>query len=206
MLFRILPSRLLLAAAVLALPLLGSGCGRKACFTWTAHEGACPAQSEALPFFSDPRCPGQITSVESAPTSELDGELCCYDVIADENATEADCSGGFGGANGTGGFGQSSAFTGVTSAAAGQGGAGGTTSCAHCADSLDEGQQAVLCNDTTAFLVKTLQQCACTGGCSMPCENDFCAGLFMSPQCFACLQEEGQGCTDALDACFADKL
>ena len=126
MLFRILPSRLLLAAAVLALPLTGGGCGRRACFTWSASEGACPAQSEALTFFSSPSCPGRITSVESAPTNELDGGLCCYEVLGNEQVDESSCQ-GFGGSNSGGvssGFGGS--VTSVSFAASTSVGPGGS--------------------------------------------------------------------------------
>ena len=204
MLFRILPSRSLLVAAVLALPFVGTGCGRKACFTWTTQEGACPAQSEALVFFSNPRCPGRITSIESAPTSEHDGELCCYEVIADEKATEGECPGGFGGAN-TGSFDESSAFAVST---VGQGGFGAgpvePPPCAHCAQALDGVFMTLPCDGVTTDLINTLFACACKGACSTSCQNDLCVSESAGPECIACLQEPSQGCGDEFKACLND--
>ncbi len=207
MLFRILPSRSLLAAAVLALPLLTGGCGRRACFTWTAQEGACPAQSEALPFFSNPRCPGKVTSIESEPTSELDGELCCYEVVADENVAEVDCSsGGFGGANSSGGFGESSAFA-VSTVGATGGFDGGPPPppCVNCGSALKLGVFASPpCNGGTATLVNDLLACACNGNCTAACGGDLCGGSLPGPECFDCLQSTVQGCSTELNLCFSD--
>jgi hypothetical protein len=197
---RTLPSRSLLAAAVLALPLT-AGCGRKACFTWTAQEGTCPAQSEALEFFSDPRCPGRITSVESAPTSELDGELCCYAVTANEDVDEGGCA-GFGGANSSGSFDESSVF-----AASGGFDGGGPIppSCVSCGAALKVGVFASTpCNEATGTLVNDLLSCACNGNCSAPCGGDLCGGSAPGSECFVCLQDSTQGCAKELDACFAD--
>ncbi len=54
---------------------LVSGCSRKACFAWTAAEGACPSQIEASSFFGD--CT-DILSVDSEGT--FSDDLCCYEV------------------------------------------------------------------------------------------------------------------------------
>lgn len=207
MLFRILPSRSILAAAVLALPLTGGGCGRRACFTWSAREGACPAQSEALQFFSNPRCPGQITSVESPPTNELDGELCCYEVVADGQMNNEDDLGcqGFGGSNPAttgGGFGGSVGF--VASTSVGQGGAGGTTTCARCAEVVDSLLTAQLCDDPTAFIVKTLIGCACNATCAPVCGATFCMGNPPTPECSDCLHDPLQGCGNEFTDCVND--
>lgn len=198
--FRLLPSRLLLAAAVLALPLTGGGCGRRACFTWSTQEGSCPAQSEALQFFSTPRCPGQITSVESAPTHELDGTLCCYEVTADEKAIEPGCQ-GFGGANSTGRE-ESVSFAAATSG--GQGGAGGDPTCARCAEAIDNFAGVSICTDTTAHLLDALLTCACSTTCADPCIDSFCSSASPSPECTVCLLDTSLGCGNEFDACLND--
>lgn len=64
--------------AALGLPLALAGCGKVGCFEWTEYEGACPSQEEALQFFGDPSCGGQVESVDSGP--DYDGEYCCYDI------------------------------------------------------------------------------------------------------------------------------
>ncbi|MFS8067638.1 MAG: hypothetical protein ACMG6S_14840 [Byssovorax sp.] len=207
MLFRILPSRLLLAAAVLALPLTGGGCGRQACFTWTASEGTCPAQSEALAFFSSPRCPGRITSVESAPTSELDGTLCCYEVAGDERVDQPSCQ-GFGGSNSgseSSGFGGSAEFAvSSTGGPGGFGGQGGSAPCARCAEAFTQLSPEQLCSGTSADLLKTLFGCACNTTCAAQCGDSFCAGNPPSPECGNCLQDPVQGCGEQLAACAND--
>lgn len=199
MLFRTLPSRLFFAAAVLALPLAGSGCGRKACFTWTAAEGVCPAQSEALRFFSDPRCPGRVTSVESEPSLELDGKLCCYEVVANDAVDERGC-GGFGGANSSGSFDESSAFA----VSGGFGGSPPTPPCVTCGQAVDNIFGSPFCTDTTATLVNTLFACACSERCSAVCESDFCTSVPPGEECSVCLKDPDQGCGKELEACFAD--
>jgi hypothetical protein len=90
-------ARLLAAAALLV---VGSGCADEACFSWTAQEGACPSQDEALQFFVPPGCFGGIESVDSdgefieAPDDQVPGDLCCYTVTESDNEY-AFCDGGF---------------------------------------------------------------------------------------------------------------
>jgi hypothetical protein len=68
----------LLQLAVLSLAAAYAGCGKVACFEWTQIEGSCPAQSEALAYFTGPNCSGDIESIDSEP--ERSGDYCCYDV------------------------------------------------------------------------------------------------------------------------------
>jgi len=98
----------LAAMFFLLVPLRGSGgcASRQACFTFSKEEFntlGCPQQKDALPNFSDPRCPGSIISVDSK--GEFDGELCCYTVTYGDIVP--DCGPGAGGQAGSlnvGGF------------------------------------------------------------------------------------------------------
>jgi hypothetical protein len=91
--------RLLGVAAVMA---LGSGCSDEACFTWSAQEGACPAQGEAMQFFVPQGCYGGIASVDSDgefveddDSDEIASDLCCYSVTkSEEEYTFCDGGGG----------------------------------------------------------------------------------------------------------------
>ncbi len=67
-----------LSLAVLVLAVATTGCDKVGCFEWTELEGACPSQEEALPYFGDPACGGEVESVDSEP--EYDGDYCCYDI------------------------------------------------------------------------------------------------------------------------------
>ena len=73
-----LESPLLALLAAMLLALAGTGCGKIGCFEWTKAEGACPSKDEALEFFGNPNCGGQVESVDSEP--EYDGEYCCYEI------------------------------------------------------------------------------------------------------------------------------
>jgi hypothetical protein len=209
MISRTLSSRLLLAAAVLALPFTGGGCGRTACFTWSTQEGACPAQSEALAFFSNPLCPGQITAVDSEPVNEYDGKLCCYQVTAREQTDEGLCQGFGGSSSGGQGFGGSSSSP--VSTGVGQGGFGGAsttgqgggTTCARCGEEIGTTSPALLC-DGSAELFKELIDCACSGACGAVCADNFCAGNPASSDCAVCLQDASLGCGNQLTACAND--
>lgn len=211
MLYRSLPARLLFTASVLALPLAASGCGRTACFTWSTQEGTCPAQSEALAFFSNPLCPGQITAVDSEATSDLDGKLCCYEVTAREDSEEANCQ-GFGGASSGGskavGNGGSVGFavsTGGDVGGAGPSttGAGGGAPCARCSEVIGVTTPTEFC-DGSAELFKDLIGCACSGPCGAACADNFCPGNPASSECAVCIQDPSQGCGNQLTACVND--
>ncbi|HEY4119132.1 MAG TPA: hypothetical protein VGM56_14800 [Byssovorax sp.] len=65
------------AAALVALAALPACGPDRACFEWTAAQGDCPAQEDALTFFGG-LC-SDVASVDSGPEL-LDGTLCCYDV------------------------------------------------------------------------------------------------------------------------------
>jgi hypothetical protein len=195
-----LSSRLLFVAAVAALPFTGGGCGREACFTWSALEGTCPSQSEALSFFSNPECPGKVTSVESEATSEMNGTLCCYQVTAREESDEAACQ-GFGGASSTGSGGpdggESSAFAVSSSTVSGGGG-----SCSHCGDVFGLQQPKPICPESE-LLFKAFADCACSGACAKDCADNFCASVETSPTCFTCLEAK-EGCMMDFSTCAND--
>lgn len=76
-----------------------AGCSDEACFMWTQAEGQCPAQEEALQFFSTPGCSGSVESVDSDGEFVVDeedpfpGELCCYTVTRSDNDADRFCSG-----------------------------------------------------------------------------------------------------------------
>jgi hypothetical protein len=189
-----LSSRLLFAASLVALPLLGGGCGREACFTWTAVEGSCPAQAEALPFFSNPKCPGKVLSVDSEATSQLGAELCCYQVTQREATDEANCQ-GFGGAGST----ESSNFVSSTGQGGFSSGQGGSSSCAQCGDVLAVMQPKPICPESEA-LFKAFVDCACSGVCAADCGDSFCASVDTSMTCFTCLEDKA-GCMMEFSAC-----
>lgn len=87
--------------SLLALTLCVCACSKRACFTWTEAEGACPAQEDALPFFVATACQGGIQSVDSegefvvADDDPIPGDLCCYDVTESGDGFVA-CPGGGG--------------------------------------------------------------------------------------------------------------
>lgn len=196
-------SRLLFAAATVALSFTVTGCGRQACFTWTEAEGSCPAQAEALPFFTSPDCPGKVVSVDSEATRRLDLGLCCYDVTERELSNESLCgNGGFGGAGST----ESSGFVSSTgqggSSAVSTSGAGGSAQCSHCSDAFEFAPMQPLCPGSE-LLFKTMSGCACGGACSADCSDSFCAGSSTSMACFTCLEDKA-GCMMEFSACAND--
>jgi len=70
----------LLFALLGPLLLLSTGCARKACFAWTAVEGACPSQAEAQSFF------GTCTDIQSVDSAgEFGDDLCCYTVTKNDS-------------------------------------------------------------------------------------------------------------------------
>jgi hypothetical protein len=194
------PARFLLATAALVLPLLAGGCGRTACFTWSAQEGQCPAQSEALAFFSSPTCPGQVIAVDSEATSDLDGQLCCYEVTARARAPEENCQ-GFGGASSSGRDEASAAFA----TSVGPGGFGGQSGvCLHCPEILEVPDKIPPC-ESSAKLFDQLITCACFQACSTACADSFCQADAASPGCAACMKDStSQGCGEASNACASD--
>jgi hypothetical protein len=86
LLSRVRLARAFLGFAVVAIPFAGSGgCNsRTACLQYTLDEykknnNSCLTPDQALQTFTDPSCPGPITSVDGPGT--WDGvELCCYPV------------------------------------------------------------------------------------------------------------------------------
>jgi hypothetical protein len=85
---RLVAIRRLMALAVIA---ACAGCTDEACFSWTAAEGACPAQDEAMQFFQSGNCGSPIESVDSdgefvvAEDDPIPGDLCCYSVTQNED-------------------------------------------------------------------------------------------------------------------------
>jgi hypothetical protein len=187
-------SRLLFAAATVALAFTAGGCGREACFTWTSVEGSCPAQAEALPFFSNPKCPGKVVSVDSEATRRLDVDLCCYEVTQREATDESLCQ-GFGGASST----ESSSFVSSTGQGGVSSGQGGSSSCAHCGDVIGIMQPKPICPESEA-LFTAFVDCACSGVCAADCGDNFCASVSTSMTCFTCLEDKA-GCMMEFSAC-----
>lgn len=96
---------------------LGAGCAEKACFQWSAVEGACPTREEALPFMTESQfCGGgqEITSVESE--GELVDGACCYEVTRSSGSDDefGVCDVGSG-PIGSGGVGSGQGAVGVSS-------------------------------------------------------------------------------------------
>jgi hypothetical protein len=197
---RTLSPRILLTLA-LVLPMLKIGCvGRvstnRKCFAWTKAEGACPAQTEAIDFFSgDGSCPPPVQSVESE--GEFLGDRCCYEV------TDSDANPGCmpSGAGGAGGPGVSTAF------AAGVGGSG----CVRCSTHATQVFQGLPfvppCWESPESepLWNTLFDCLCTGPCQSACSASVCSGVNSSTtQCFDCAADTSVGCGDELTACTND--
>lgn len=75
-------SMLPVVAATSALLLAPVGCGPIGCFRASEAGGQCPAQDDALPYFGDPACGGQVASVDSEASvrngTPEEGTLCCY--------------------------------------------------------------------------------------------------------------------------------
>jgi hypothetical protein len=83
-----------LAAATLALLLAPSGCSPVGCFRASEAGGTCPPRDEALPFFGDPACGGEVASVDSEPSlrngTAEEGALCCY-AVSNKDPEYTDC-------------------------------------------------------------------------------------------------------------------
>jgi len=77
-----LPASAWITLAALALALAGTGCTKYGCFEYTQEEydafGGCPAQEEALLYFGDPDCGGEVESVDSE--GEYEEGYCCYEI------------------------------------------------------------------------------------------------------------------------------
>jgi hypothetical protein len=197
---------------LLGMPLSSTACGRTACFSWSKGEGACPAQKDALTFFSDPRCPGNVVSVDSEATVEFEGRLCCYEVTQNDvhfdqgeaNLCDPGASSGAG-AQGAGGF--SSGSSGVTTSVASSGttGAGGNAGCIHCAEAFGSSipPDGVLCPGSKELLF-VLSDCVCNGACIGPCADTLCTGFSPSEGCGTCMQDPEGGCGNELQECAND--
>jgi hypothetical protein len=201
--FLLRPRTLVLAAIVFTFPLAGgSGCNqRQACFTFTSSEFAknsnsCPAQSGALVNFTDPNCPGSVTSVDSAGDFDpLDGNtgICCYTVTYAPITPDCGSSpGGQGGSN-VGGFSSGDAAGGSfgSAVAVGVGGSavgGNGPGCFTCSDMIQGSTMGTknFCNDSQGF-ASALSSCACSS-CSASCQSSLCANTGTSSDCFTCLQ------------------
>ena len=164
-------------------------------------EGACPAQAEALPFFSDPRCPGKVVSVDSDGTLTHEDQLCCYAVTQSDASNASLCAGAGGASSGseTAGFGGASSFSVTsTSSAIPDGG----TSCARCGDAFALPQPKPVCADSAGRL-NAVMTCACSGACAAECGDSLCASTMVSSTCFTCL-EDPAGCQVDFAACAND--
>ena len=170
-------------ALIAALPLAAAGCSKRACFAWTAEEGACPSQAEATVFFQGPpSCPEAVRSVDSEP--DYDGELCCYDVTTGDGE-EALCDGGEPGG---------SSATGPVPPV--------QPSCFRCSDVL--GGLEPPCVDSSVF-VDNLMNCMCIGTCASACSMSQCSiPLAVDQTCFGCLTDTALGCGNELNACEND--
>ena len=184
-------SKIVVAAVALALPFKAGGCGSTACITVTAAQlvnGACPSSSEAQARFSDPNCPGAITSVDSAGT--LDGNLCCYSVTTAGN-TEVECAG-------TGGSFGDGSFSTEESSSTGIGAGGGTSSCpGTCQAALNGAPFDTVC-DGALMALMSLQMCACNAACMTSCDPTLCVGNAPDTGCLSCMQTN---CATQLSAC-----
>lgn len=207
----------LFLAILLGVPLSSSACGRTACFSWSTGEGACPAQNDALRFFSDPKCPGNVLSVDSEGSSDFEGRLCCYavtqnDIHFDEGIDNTCISGssssgispGSGvGAQGAGGFGSSSVSF---ASATGTGGSTVMPPCIHCADTLASPlpPDASFCSGEAKMLFFALSDCVCNGACAAACGDNACSGFETSFECGNCMKDEMVGCGTQLNQCASD--
>jgi hypothetical protein len=174
-------------ALIAALPLAAAGCSKRACFAWTAEEGACPSQAEAPVFFAGPPgCPDAVQSVDSEP--DYDGELCCYDVSTGDS-DEVPCYGGESGGSAV-----------VTTTATGP--VPGEPSCFGCSDAL--GGLSPPCADSNIFL-NDLMNCMCVGACASACSMSSCSiPLAVDETCFGCLSDTASGCGNELNTCQND--
>jgi hypothetical protein len=168
-----LRSRVALAALAIACLPLGAGgacTGRTACFTYTQGEYAangnqCPAAKDALPNFTDPKCPGPVVSVDGPGT--FDGQICCYPVTYED--ITADC--------GNSGMSQGGSFTSPPITP--------STACAkQCAVILTNGMPP--CNSMVAALLNPLRSCA-TMQCSLLCADFINTGKPVDQTCNTCL-------------------
>lgn len=205
-----------LAGVTVVLPVVGSGCGRTACFVYTQGEyskhGACPAQGKALANFTDPRCAGPVISVDGAGVFNLDSttpddSTCCYPVTQqDIEQTFGNGCGPPSGAGGAGGFSTAtSSFTstGFVSAVGVGGSTGGCSTCKQELESLGA-NSAPLCPQSSIPWT-TLSTCICNGNsaCAMPCHLNLCMSAPLSKECFNCIQDPAMtsGCTGAFTDC-----
>lgn len=187
-----------LAGVTVVLPVAGAGCGRTACFVYSQAEhdahGTCPAQQDALPFFSSASCPGLVVSVDGAGVFDLNDtrpadSLCCYPVtqqdveLADDRI---DClPTGVGGTFGGGtDFGAGGSF----------GVGGGFGECFTCEQLASGASPDLVCPESLDAWI-ALQGCACASSstCASTCELNLCAGTPSTAEC--------QGCLGGLDAC-----
>jgi hypothetical protein len=211
----LLPSRGTLARAffallVVAVPFVGSGgCnGRTACLQYSPGEYAangnvCLSPSQALGSFTDPSCPGPITSVDG--DGSYDGELCCYPVTYAD--ITPDC-----GQGGSGGsvvtppgvdVGETVGFASATGTAV----SSSTGPCdTSCADALTNG--GVPCPGPGSASFGALIFCACGGidagiQCDSVCQS-FCSqqpSSTMDSSCAACLMS---ACPSQLANCVSN--
>jgi hypothetical protein len=184
----------LLGLAPLLLP-FAAGCGERACFEWSTVEGACPAQSAALAFFSDPSCPSDIVSVDSEGSTDYGGKLCCYTVTKDESRNFNDC--GAGGTTDTGGPGE------VAVSTAGVGGGPVMGTCSRCAAAISSTVAEPVCPESQSLLDQ-LSACTCNGPCFQACNDNICTNSMSSMACVTCLQDSASGCGNQLSACLDD--
>src|SRR5262245_13251591 len=184
---------------VVLLPLLKIGCdGRPAnrkCFAWTKAEGACPAQTDALRFFSDDgSCPFLVQYVHSE--GEFLGDRCCY-VVTDHEEPNPECvQSGAGGA---------SVISSVSSSVSG--GPACLRCSTHAIHEFQSGTFFANCwvSPQSEALWNALFDCLCVGACQSACTATVCGGVnYETRECFDCASDISVGCGHELSACMND--
>lgn len=196
------------ASAAIVLPTISAGCSRTSCIVYSKAEydvhASCPAQKDALPYFTDATCPGPVISVDGEGVFDLnadnaDHSLCCYPVTQQTielDDQRVDCI--VTGTGGTGGFeiGGSSGVGGVG------GGFAGCFTCSQVLSAKISADPDLICPELSDPWF-SLQACACAqgSGCFAQCELNLCQNTPVSIDCSNCLSGTSNMCTDAVDEC-----
>jgi hypothetical protein len=208
-------------AYLLAIGVVGaqSGCVERACFHWTAAEGACPASFNAHEFFGE--C-SDIKSVDS-PGDYVSEGLCCYSISKTDGRLPRKCgtsgssfsivppdgsfssvivAGSFSGDtfSGSGGFGGSTA----TNGAGGSGpssGSGGSGECSSCGDAIAGASNEPLCPGNAEQAYDSLSACVCSDFCDDVCQDLCTSSGRVTPDCSRCVV---QNCEFLYEICLVN--